>query len=173
MRENHVTIRRLGARRLTGGAIAVAVVGLLGVALSAGQDAPTQAPPMAEEVYLNVQVLKGIPVDTFNDTTGMFASALLLDCVGCHINEINFDTKAFAVSETRPSTATSRISRARCSSASASRSSSLGASWFRWVPVVAGAQQRPPSLRSPENPRMAQVVRPSCEVCSAADGSPR
>jgi hypothetical protein len=61
---------------------------------------------MAEEVYLNVQVLKGIPVDRFNDTMGMFSAALLLDCVGCHSPQITSDTKAFAV-------ATPRIQRAR------------------------------------------------------------
>ena len=61
---------------------------------------------MAENVYLNVQVLKGIPVDQFNDTMGMFASALLLDCVGCHDPKITFDPKAFALP-------TPRIQRAR------------------------------------------------------------
>ena len=63
-------------------------------------------PPMAENVYLNVQVLKGIPVDQFNDAMGMFASALLLDCVGCHHGTITSDPKAFAIS-------TPRIERAR------------------------------------------------------------
>jgi hypothetical protein len=82
--------------------VAALVVCLLGVGL-AGQ---TGAPPMAENVYLNVQVLKGIPVDQFNDTMGMFASALLLDCVGCHDPKITSDPKAFA-------TATPRIQRAR------------------------------------------------------------
>ena len=65
-----------------------------------------QQPPMAENVYLNVQVLKGIPVDQFNDTMGMFSSALLLDCVGCHDSKITSDPKAFAIS-------TPRIQRAR------------------------------------------------------------
>ena len=75
---------RFTGRRLTGGAIAVAITCLLGVAFVAGQKTSAQAQPMAEEVYSDVQVLKGIPVDEFNDTMGMFASALLLDCVGCH-----------------------------------------------------------------------------------------
>jgi outer membrane lipoprotein-sorting protein len=61
---------------------------------------------MAENVYLDVQVLKGIPVDRFNDTMGMFASALLLDCVGCHDGRITSDPKAFALP-------TPRILRAR------------------------------------------------------------
>src|SRR5688572_7555219 len=82
------------------------VVCLLGVAAAASQAGPQQPSPMAESVYLDVQVLKGIPVDQFNDTMGMFASALLLDCVGCHDGRITSDPKAFAIS-------TPRIQRAR------------------------------------------------------------
>ena len=90
-------------------AVALMVMSLLGVGYAASQAAPAaQAgqPPMAENVYLNVQVLKGIPVDQFNDTMGMFASALLLDCVGCHDSKITSDPKAFALP-------TPRIQRAR------------------------------------------------------------
>ena len=78
----------------------------LAAVVTASQNTPADQPPMAENVYLNVQVLKGIPVDQFNDTMGMFASALLLDCVGCHDSKITSDPKAFAV-------ATPRITRAR------------------------------------------------------------
>ena len=46
---------------------------------------------MAEEVFQNVQVLKGIPADEFLDTMGMFSSALLFDCVSCHAQEIISD----------------------------------------------------------------------------------
>ena len=102
--------RRPSGRRWAAGAIAVAVVCLVGAAFMASHELTAQAqasePLLAEDVYLNVQVLQGLPVDTFNDTMGMFASALLLDCVGCHVKEINFDTAAFA-------TATPRIQRAR------------------------------------------------------------
>jgi outer membrane lipoprotein-sorting protein len=96
-------------------ATALIFVCLLSVGFAASQAAPAaqapqaaqgQKPPMAENVYLNVQVLKGIPVDEFNDTMGMFASALLLDCVGCHDGRITSDPKAFAI-------ATPRIQRAR------------------------------------------------------------
>src|SRR5262245_53202397 len=86
--------------------------GQAGQAAQAAQAAPPQPalqgqkPPMAENVYLNVQVLKGIPVDEFNDTMGMFASALLLDCVGSHNPTITSDPKAFALP-------TPRIQRAR------------------------------------------------------------
>jgi len=65
-----------------------------------------QAPEMAETVFKNIQVLKGIPPDEFMDTMGMFASSLLYDCTGCHVQEILTDRNAFAV-------ATPRIQRAR------------------------------------------------------------
>ena len=69
--------------------------------------AMTAKPQMSETVFKNIQVLKGIPVDQFNDTMGMFASALLLDCVGCHDPKITSDPKAFALST--PPTATSNV----------------------------------------------------------------
>lgn len=94
------------ASRPMAGAMTIMFICLLGVGFDASQAAPQQQAPMAEEVYLNVQVLKGIPVDQFNDTMGMFASALLLDCVGCHDPRITSDPKAFAIP-------TPRIQRAR------------------------------------------------------------
>ena len=56
------------------------------VALSGSQAAPA-APPMAEQVFKNIQVLKGIPVDEFMGTMGFFATATGLNCTDCHIDE--------------------------------------------------------------------------------------
>ena len=50
--------------------------------------APAPNVPMAEAVFKNVQVLKGIPVDEFMDTMGMFAAATTKDCTGCHAPEV-------------------------------------------------------------------------------------
>ena len=97
---------RLRGRHLISGAIVSIFVCLVGAVLTARQAPAPQQPPMAENVYLDIQVLKGIPVDRFNDTMGMFASALLLDCVGCHDGRITSDPKAFALP-------TPRIQRAR------------------------------------------------------------
>ena len=49
------------------------------IAVAARQAAPAAAagaetPPMAETFFKNVRVLKGIPVDEFIDTMGMFAA---------------------------------------------------------------------------------------------------
>jgi outer membrane lipoprotein-sorting protein len=67
------------------------------------QPAQTPAPPtdgvlMADQVFTNVQELKGVPVDQFLDTMGMFTGALLFDCVSCHDQQIEGgDQKAFAI----------------------------------------------------------------------------
>ena len=52
-----------------------------------GQAGQTPRPQMSEDVFKNVQILKGIPVDEFMDTMGMFAAALSLNCVDCHTSE--------------------------------------------------------------------------------------
>src|SRR5581483_10031791 len=43
-----------------------------------------QKPQMAEDVFKNVQVLKGIPVDEFMGTMGIFSAALGMSCEDCH-----------------------------------------------------------------------------------------
>ena len=49
-----------------------------------------QRPQMAEDVFKNVQVLKGIPVDEFMSTMGIFSAALSMSCEDCHASN---DTK--------------------------------------------------------------------------------
>ena len=39
---------------------------------------------MAEDVFKNIQVLKGIPVDEFMNTMGVFSVALGMSCEDCH-----------------------------------------------------------------------------------------
>jgi photosynthetic reaction center cytochrome c subunit len=66
----------------------VVAAGIVAFAQGRGQAPAAQAqaprPQMSEEVFKNVQILKGIPVDEFMDTMGMFASALALNCIDCH-----------------------------------------------------------------------------------------
>jgi hypothetical protein len=74
--------------RITLGLVASAGVWLLGAVVASGQAGQAgQAPQMSEQVFKNVQILKGIPVDEFMDTMGMFAAALSLNCVDCHTPE--------------------------------------------------------------------------------------
>jgi photosynthetic reaction center cytochrome c subunit len=42
---------------------------------------------MAESVFKNVQVLKGIPVDQFMGTMGFFSASLGMTCTDCHVSE--------------------------------------------------------------------------------------
>jgi hypothetical protein len=52
---------------------------------ASGQTGPKV--PLAEEVFKNVQVLKGIPVDQFMGTMGFFSASLGLNCTDCHVDE--------------------------------------------------------------------------------------
>jgi len=113
MRGDNMTV---GLRRAMYGATVAALLSLLGlvsvagvsaeVSAQAGQVGPNEAQPMAENVFKNIQVLKGIPADEFMDTMGMFASSLVYDCTGCHVRDILVRREAFA--EPTP-----RIQRAR------------------------------------------------------------
>ena len=51
---------------------------------------------MAEDVFTNVQVLKGIPVNEFMETMGMFAASLALNCSDCHSAEALSDWSRYA-----------------------------------------------------------------------------
>ena len=80
---------KVGSRRIIGVVGSLAAC-LLFVALAngqAGQGAQAQRTPMAEEVFKKVDILKGIPVDEFMDTMGMFSAALSLNCIDCHVPE--------------------------------------------------------------------------------------
>jgi Photosynthetic reaction centre cytochrome C subunit len=60
------------------------------------QQAAIEKQPMAEQVFQNVQVLKGIPVSEFMGTMGFFSASLGLNCVFCHVPESLQDWKKFA-----------------------------------------------------------------------------
>ncbi|HEV2445824.1 MAG TPA: photosynthetic reaction center cytochrome c subunit family protein [Candidatus Sulfopaludibacter sp.] len=62
----------------------LATVWLLGSALLAQQAVPKAAGPTSDQVFKNIQVLKGIPVDDFMGTMGIMCAALGFDCSDCH-----------------------------------------------------------------------------------------
>jgi hypothetical protein len=66
---------------------AMIVVWLLSAVLTSGQGGPEPRPPMAEDVFKNVEILKGIPVDQFMATMGFFSAATGLNCTDCHVDE--------------------------------------------------------------------------------------
>jgi hypothetical protein len=65
-------------------ATATTVVWTVCVALAGGQAVPAEKPLMAEDVFKNVQVLKGIPADEFMGTMSVFSAALGESCETCH-----------------------------------------------------------------------------------------
>ena len=75
------------------GRVALSAVGTVAFYLSGAPAATGQSvrgaavvpkSQLAEEVFKDVRLLKGIPVDEFMDTMGFFSAATNLNCVDCH-----------------------------------------------------------------------------------------
>jgi hypothetical protein len=64
--------------------LTAATVCLLGVSLAYAQAAPQEKPLMADDVFKNIQVLRGLTVDQFMGTMGFIAAALSMNCSECH-----------------------------------------------------------------------------------------
>ena len=75
---------RLSSRQAIIAAIEIIVLGLIGADFVFAQAAVQEKPLLAEQVFKNVRVLKGIPVDDFLQTMGIMAAALQFDCSDCH-----------------------------------------------------------------------------------------
>ena len=60
------------------------------------QPEPATKPLMAEQVFKNVQVLRGIPVDEFMATMGFIAASLSLNCLDCHTEDSGRDPAKYA-----------------------------------------------------------------------------
>jgi hypothetical protein len=73
---------KLGWTRVRLIVMSAAVAWLTGV-LAAGQAQPEKQ-PLAEEVFKNIRVLRGLPVDEFMGTMGVFSAALGISCEDCH-----------------------------------------------------------------------------------------
>jgi photosynthetic reaction center cytochrome c subunit len=74
---------------------------LLSVASVSGQSAQPEKPPMADEVFKNIRVLRGLTVDQFMGTMGFIAAALSMNCSECHDTS---STAAFALDNPRKQT---------------------------------------------------------------------
>jgi len=80
---------RIGSRRMILAATTIMLVGPIGfgqfaLALQGPQAAAPTKPMIVDEVFKNVQALKGIGVDDFLLTMGIMSAAVGSDCVGCH-----------------------------------------------------------------------------------------
>lgn len=81
-----------GWRRVFWGAAAMALASLVATALiSTGVSAQTQTqkPVLSEQVFKNVTALRGITVDEFMGTMGVFSAALGFSCEDCHTGGSN------------------------------------------------------------------------------------
>ena len=56
------------------------------------QGAPPSGQQISDQAFKNVQALKGIPVDEFMGTMGLFSAALGMCCLECHNEDWTFDT---------------------------------------------------------------------------------
>ena len=78
---------KLGSRRTILGVLGTAAAWSLVVVMVSGQAAPapsTAQPLLAEQVFKNVKVLRGISVQEFMGTMGAFSAALGMSCEDCH-----------------------------------------------------------------------------------------
>ena len=81
-------------------AVAALLATGMGFALAergSAQTAQTTRSPLAEDVFKNVQILRGIPVDEFMDTMGMFSAATGLNCTNCHAADNSTSWDSYAV----------------------------------------------------------------------------
>ena len=95
----------LGVRRTAFLSVVTTAICFFAVVLAFGQAAPqrpAQPPPAqsqaseqkAEDVFKNIQVLKGISVKELMDTMGFFAASTGLNCADCHVSEEDWDAYA-------------------------------------------------------------------------------
>ena len=95
---------KLGSRQAIIGLIGTAIICMVSgsLTLADGQDARGGQTPsgtkqlMAEDVFKNVQVLRGIPVDEFMATMGFIAASLSLNCLDCHTEDSGRDPAKYA-----------------------------------------------------------------------------
>ena len=76
------------SRRAICCAMGTMVLCLLGATWARSQSAAPgtdQKPQMSEEAFKNIQVLRGIPVNEFMGTMGLFSAALNVCCGDCHV----------------------------------------------------------------------------------------
>src|SRR5579883_1931437 len=95
--------------RVAVSAIAVAVALMLRVTPLAAQAPPQEKPQMADDIFKNVQVLKGLTVDEFMGTMGFIAASLSMNCIDCHSVEAASDVTKYAVDTPTKQTARKMI----------------------------------------------------------------
>jgi hypothetical protein len=83
----------------TTAAAAGLLASLVGTAVVKAQQTP-ERPSLSDQVFKNVQVMKGIPVDQFMATMGFFSASLGMSCEDCHMAD-DRDWSGFAADNAR------------------------------------------------------------------------
>ncbi len=78
---------KFSSRQAIAQSVGTMILCVLVAATAAGQSQPEQKPPMADDVFKNVQVLRGISVSQFMETMGFISASLGLNCSDCHASE--------------------------------------------------------------------------------------
>lgn len=83
-------------RGLLAGVLATLVLCAVAAASASAQSEPRPKPQMAEDIFKNVQLLRGITVNEFLETMGFFSASLNMNCVDCHAEEAGGDWARYA-----------------------------------------------------------------------------
>ena len=94
---------------LMGTARVTVFVSLFGITWAHAQEQSQLKPQMAEDVFKNVQLLRGIPVSEFLETMGFFSASLNMNCVDCHAEEAAGDWARYANDTEKKQTARKMI----------------------------------------------------------------
>ena len=91
---------KTGSKWVSGYALGMVLLYFMGDSLSTrpgGRPGTQQKPLMAEDVFKNVQLLKGISVKEFLDTMGFFSAATGMNCIDCHSPEADASLDGYAI----------------------------------------------------------------------------
>jgi len=162
---------KIGRRRSTLGTMGTACMCLVGIATASGQTAAEQKPQMAEDVFKNVQVLKGISVTEFMGTMGFFSASLGLNCTDCHVSDSSSDWAKYA-----DDTALKRMARRMIVMVNTLNKDNFGGrrmvtcySCHRFttrpkvIPSLAEQYGTPP----PDDPNEVEIIKPAAGALSA------
>jgi photosynthetic reaction center cytochrome c subunit len=162
---------KLGSSRAILAALPIAY--LLGITPARSQAAPQQKPQMADEVFKNVQVLRGLTVNEFMGTMGFIAASLSMNCIDCHVTASASDVAKFADDTPLKQTARKMILMVKTINAAnfggkrtvTCYSCHRGADRPKAIPSLADQYGTPP----PEDPNEAEIVSPPPAGAPSAD----
>lgn len=152
---------------------ALPFVYLLTITPAKSQAAPEQKPQMADEVFKNVQVLRGLTVNEFMGTMGFISASLSMNCIDCHVTASASDVAKFAEDTPLKQTARKMILMVKTINAAnfggkrtvTCYSCHRGADRPKAIPNLADQYGTPP----PEDPNEAEIASPPPAGAPSAD----